>query len=425
MAQTILVIDDEDNMRWVLERAFKKAGYEVLTASRGEEGLRLLALHAVDLVLLDLKMPGMDGLAVLREIRRRTQAVPVLLLTAYATVPTAVAAMQSGATDYLRKPFDLETVLAKVNECLLHQAGADRAEPLESAPVNSPTLDQFVGAAPALERPLAQARTACETLYPVLIGGESGSGRRHLATLIHHQTPATRTGRLVVLDGASLSSALLRQELPPTGKGRWQEALGGSLLLANVDAVPGELWDAVWPHLQAYLRDADHPHGLRLLLTAQSLPAAWSSRLPVLLTVQLPPLRERLADLPLLLAHFVPGSRWSQEVQAILRAYGWPGNVAEFQRVVTQAARAAGDGPVLPHHLPDHLRGASLPAGPYLLPPQGVDLEEVEQGLIRQALALAGGNKSQAARLLGLTRATLIYRMHKYGIQDDEDHTDR
>ncbi|GIV76401.1 response regulator [Litorilinea aerophila] len=420
MARTVLVIDDEENMRWVLERALKKAGYDVLTAGRGEQGLQLLALHPVDLILLDLKMPGMDGLAVLREIRRRTQSVPVLLLTAYATVPTAVAAMQHGATDYLRKPFDLETVLAKINEYLMQQRPGE-----PTARTDGPSFDLFIGADPALERPLAQARSACEHLYPVLVSGEAGSGRRHLATLIHHQTAATRQGRLVVLDGASLSSALLRQELPPTEKGRWQEALGGSLLLANVDAVPDELMEAVWPHLQSFLRDADHPHGLRLLLTAQCLPDVWSSRLPALLTVQLPPLRERLADLPLLLAHFAPQSRWSQEAEAILRAYGWPGNVAEFQRVVTQAARAAGDGPVLPHHLPDHLRGASLPAGPYLLPPQGVDLEEVEQGLIRQALALAGGNKSQAARLLGLTRATLIYRMHKYGIQDDEDPTDR
>ena len=115
MARTILVIDDERNMRWVLERALAKAGYDVVTAERGEQAIQRFARHAVDLVLLDLKMPGMDGMTVLRELRRRDTTVPILLLTAYASVPTAVEALQIGASDYLRKPFDLETVLATIN----------------------------------------------------------------------------------------------------------------------------------------------------------------------------------------------------------------------------------------------------------------------------------------------------------------------
>ena len=125
MARTILVIDDERNMRWVLERALTKAGYDVVTAERGEQGIQQFALYAVDLVLLDLKMPGMDGMTVLRELRRQNRAVPILLLTAYATVPTAVEALRIGANDYLRKPFDVETVLATVNRYLA-EAGETR-----------------------------------------------------------------------------------------------------------------------------------------------------------------------------------------------------------------------------------------------------------------------------------------------------------
>ena len=124
MARTVLVIDDERNMRWVLERALQKAGYDVLTAERGELGLQLFARHRVDLVLLDLKMPGMDGLAVLRELRQRSTSVPILLLTAYATVPTAVEALQLGASDYLRKPFDLESILSQINRFLADQVRA-------------------------------------------------------------------------------------------------------------------------------------------------------------------------------------------------------------------------------------------------------------------------------------------------------------
>ena len=125
MARTILVVDDEENMRWVLKRALEKSGYEVITSSRGDHALKFLASRPVDLVLLDLKMPGMDGISVLRELRQRNVLVPILLLTAYATVPTAVEATKLGATDYLRKPFDLEDVLMRIGRYLY---GEDRPE---------------------------------------------------------------------------------------------------------------------------------------------------------------------------------------------------------------------------------------------------------------------------------------------------------
>lgn len=420
MARSILVIDDEDNMRWVLERSLKKAGYAVLTASRGEEGLQKFALNPVDLVLLDLKMPGMDGLAVLREIRQRSEHVPVLLLTAYATVPTAVEAMQVGATDYLRKPFDLETVLAKVNERLAQQADAVAGE--QTVQARPATFDEFVGAAPTLTRPLNQAQAATEAPYTVVVTGEPGSSRCHLAALIHHNTRATQTGRLVVLDCSALPVAVLRRELPGPGEadggGRWQEALGGSLLLSNVDCLPEALCPDLIPPLSQHLRNRQRPHGLRLLLTAtESLPAVWDPLTETALHIQLPPLREHREDVRLLVAHFAPDVQWSQEALARLEQYPWPGNVAELQRVASQAARASGAGPVQPAHLPAHVRSVPPAAGPFHLPPEGIDLEEVERGLIRQALDLSEGNKTRAARLLGLTRATLLYRLDKYGIE--------
>jgi DNA-binding NtrC family response regulator len=420
MARTILVIDDEDNMRWVMERALKKAGYDVLTASRGEEGLKQFALNPVDLVLLDLKMPGIEGLTVLREIRQRSQTTPVLLLTAYATVPTAVEAMQVGATDYLRKPFDLETVLAKVNERLARKADYQRTDRQRQAQSEPPLLGDFIGASPVLAHPLAQARAATEALYPVLVRGEWGSGRRCLASLIHRHTPQTAQARLVTLDCSALAPALLAYELSLTERGRWQQALGGSLLLANADCLPADLSVDLRPMLQTYLRNHEHPHGLRLLLTASGdLPKEWTPLLNHTLVIALPSLRERPEDLPLLLSHFAPGSEWSQTAINLLEVYDWPGNVAEFQRVASQSVRAARNEPVQPKHLPSHLRPASPIAGPFRLPPEGIDLEEVERGLIQQALEQAGGNKTQAARLLGLTRATLLYRLDKYGIVDE------
>lgn len=146
MPRTILVIDDEQNLRWVLRRALEQTGYEVLTAEGGEQGLSQFARHRVDLVLLDLKLPRMDGLAVLRELRRRNAQVPILLLTAYASIPTAVEALKVGATDYLRKPFDLAAMLAHVER---HLAQQSEARPPDE-PLRQERFGEYIGAAPAL-----------------------------------------------------------------------------------------------------------------------------------------------------------------------------------------------------------------------------------------------------------------------------------
>ncbi len=448
MARTVLVIDDERNMRWVLERALQKAGYDVLTAERGELGLQLFARHRVDLVLLDLKMPGMDGLAVLRELRQRSTSVPILLLTAYATVPTAVEALQLGASDYLRKPFDLESILSQINRFLADQVRATgRQDHVPGNPWGPEArleashswaradFADFIGAAPALSEPLAHARMAAQTDYTVLIQGETGTGRQLLARLIHHSAAPTSGRRLVSIDCARLPKPILEQALLATFAEAvvarpWQQALGGSLLLANIETLDEDFVAPLLCHLGGYLRTPERPYGLRLLLTAAPLggdlpgiPLAdvWSALLTNAISVYLPPLHARREDLPLLLAHFAPQAKWSREVRALLEAYAWPGNVAELQRVVQQAAHLAGDGPVQPHHLPSHLTATTTAIpGIFVLPQDGIDLEQVEQDLLGQALTLAGGNKTHAARLLGMSRATFLYRLEKYGIEDVE-----
>lgn len=427
MPRTILVIDDEQNMRWVLKRALEQAGYEVLTAEGGEQGLSQFARHRVDLVLLDLKMPRMDGLTVLRELRRRNAQIPVLLLTAYASIPTAVEALKVGATDYLRKPFDLEAMLAHIGRHLAQKA--------EAGPPDEPLLQErfgeYIGAAPALLEALARAETATQTTLPVVLKGEAGTGRRHLAHLIHQSSPVTAKGRLIEVNCAHLPEAALALDLlgEPAGDqagGRWQQALGGSLLLSEVASLPPHLQEEAGRHLAAYLCATQRPHGLRLLVTTVGpLPDAWTPLLDMALHIQLPALRDRREDLPLFLAHFAPHATWSREARAWLSGYAWPGNVAELQRVVQQAARAAAGEAVEPQHLPGQLAptSGSASAAIYRLPQEGIDLEQVEQDFIRQALALAQGNKSQAAQLLGISRATLLYRLDKYAIVSTESDT--
>lgn len=426
MPRTILVIDDEQNMRWVLKRALEQAGYEVLSAEGGEQGLNQFARHPVDLVLLDLKMPRMDGLTTLRELRRRNAQIPILLLTAYASIPTAVEALKVGATDYLRKPFDLETMLAHIARHLAQQAEATPSTEL----LRQDRFGDFIGASPALLGVLARAETATQAIHPVVLEGEVGTGRRHLAHLIHQNSPATAKGRLIEINCAYLPEPALELDLlgEPSGDqpgGRWQQALGGSLLLSEVAALPLHLQERVGRHLAAYLCTPQRPHGLRLLLTTTGPVADWAPVLDMALHIFLPALRDRLEDLPLFLAHFAPQATWSREARAWLTGYVWPGNVAELQRVVQQAARLAAGETVEPHHLPGQLAPADGPAsvGAYRIPPEGIDLEQVEQDFIRQALAISQGNKTQAAQILGISRATLLYRLDKYAIATSEPDT--
>ena len=396
MARTILVIDDERNMRWVLERALAKAGYDVVTAERGEQGIQRFARHAVDLVLLDLKMPGMDGMTVLRELRRQNRTVPILLLTAYATVPTAVEALRIGANDYLRKPFDVETVLATIHRYL---ADADDRLTTESVlPSATTALTEFVGVAASLQPALQRAQTAQQMPYPVLFRGEPGSGRRHLARAIHHGSATTAGKRLVELDCANLPPAVLSHELLAEADGdqpggRWQHALGGSLLLSNVEALPDALSRGAVQLLTPYLLSNECPHGLRLLVTSlDPLPEAWHPIADLAFDIVLPPLRARREDIPLLVSQFVPGSEWERDALAWLQQYDWPGNVFELQRVVQQIASLAGDGPVTTAHVPSWLQSPEQAiAGAFVLPPDGINLDEVEEDLIngRKPLPLA------------------------------------
>lgn len=431
MTRRILVIEDEENMRWVLKRALEKSGYQVMTLGRGDQAIKFFASSRVDLVLLDLKMPGMDGISVLRELRQLSTDVPILLLTAYASVPTAVDAIKIGATDYLRKPFDLEDILTRISYYLHRHSAPNRSQ--EIAP-EQPSFHAFIGASPHLHGVLALAKTAAETTYTVIIQGEVGSGRQHMAKLIHQNSEMTSEGSLVAIDCANLPLPLLTQELLDTPNddeqtieervhgGRWQWALGGSLLLANVQALPDGLLNPLVDHLSSYLRTPARPHGLRLFLTCnESLPSVWKPLSAAAIHIEIPPLRQRIDDLSLLLSHFAPDVAWSPEAKYSLAIYDWPGNVGELKHVVQQSALLARSGQVDTAHLPPHILNAvseteTTSTSTMILPPEGIDLEALEKNLIEQALTIAKGNKAHAARLLGLTRATLLYRIDKHGL---------
>jgi DNA-binding NtrC family response regulator len=413
--RSILIIDDEPNMRWVLGRALEQAGYIVCAAGSGDEGLAALTNAPTDLVLLDLKLKGEDGLVVLRRLRERWPDLVVMLLTAYGTVATAVEAMQLGAADFLRKPFDVEEITFKVARALERRAMQQELARLALTQRTSPAFEALIGESPAWQRLLAQALTVAQSDGHAVLIGEAGSGRGTLAWTIHGAS-ARAAAPFVTFDVRVFHPAAQREGLFGTdgGGGAWGAAGSGTLLVRGIEAA-----DEIASRLAEAVVRSNTQHGPRLLVAIceeANLSEALRIRLP--LRLDIPPLRERLGDMLSLAHHFIGGRAITSAALRLLQQYSWPENVAELRAVVLGARQLAGDSPIDLVHLPAHLCWATEHKGDTLfrLPPEGVSLEAVEQGLIRQALVQAHGNKTRAAELLGLTRHTLLYRMEKYGI---------
>ena len=417
MTRTVLIIDDEPNMRWVLGRALEQAGYSVHGATGGDEANHLLMREPIELVLLDLKLKGEDGLTVLRRLRERVPELVVIILTAYGTVPAAVEAMQLGAADFLRKPFDVEEVTFKIARALERRTMQQELARL-SAQRRFPAFDALVGAAAIWQRVIAQAQQAALTNYHVLVVGERGSGRTTLARAMHgassgHAAPLVELD-LQLYPQRAQAAALFGKD---GHGGAWVEAGGGSLLLRDI-AEATTVHEALGERLGGATGI-----GPRLLLIepqTETMPEAIKSHIPI--HIYVPPLRARMGDVLLLARHFGGERPILPQAAEYLEQYDWPENVAELRGVIERAARLADDAPIDSTHLPVELRLAPerLSQSGIHLPQDGINLEQVEQELIRQALDRARGNKSKAAELLGLTRSTLLYRLEKYGIAAPE-----
>ncbi|MCG8348933.1 MAG: response regulator [Chloroflexales bacterium] len=409
----VLVVDDEPNMRWVLQEALTKAGHAPHTAGSGSEALALLANTPIDLVILDLKLKGIDGLATLQAMHQRWPEVVVIILTAYGTVATAVTALQSGAADYLRKPFDVEEILFKITRALERQMLQQEIQRLRSK-----TPDLPPGSHLAWRRVVEVAAEAIRQDFDLRLIGESGSGRATIARYAHAAGPR-RKAPLVELDLETLPAEQQASILEGSSEqdGAWAKAGQGALLLRHLHALSLNGAAALARLVQ---RRTDQQHG-PLLLTTE--PADYR---PPQLTVpenrrraevRVPPLREHLDDLLLLAQFWLGDTAIAPAASNALHAYSWPGNIAELRGVLERAAALAHGAPIEERHLSANVCAAPLANEVIRLPPEGLNLETVEVALIRQALVLAGGNKSRAAELLGLTRHTLLYRLEKYSIE--------
>ncbi|WP_027719008.1 sigma-54-dependent transcriptional regulator [Desulfovirgula thermocuniculi] len=449
MVPKILIIDDEEHLCWALSKALQQEGYHVLTTTSPHEGLEIIRDKQPSLVILDLKMPEMDGIEVLRRAKEMQPQLPVIILTAHGTVETAIEAMKIGAADYLTKPFDLDELKIVIKQNLLITRLTTEVNFLRAELTKRYQRNMLVGNSPAIQEVIKLIDRVANSNATVLITGESGTGKEVAAITIHQKSPR-RNGPFVAINCAALPEQLLESELFGHEKGaftgatsrklgRFELADGGTIFLDEIAEMPLSMQAKLLRVLQemAFERvggtETIRVNVRVIAATNRDLTQAIKKglfredlyyRLNVF-RLHMPPLRERKEDIPLLANHFLEKlrstyfvHRISPEAMEMLCNYHWPGNIRELQNVIERAAIICQGSEILPEHLPKELHESYYRPKELVInfPDEGISLEEVEKELIAKALQKSGGNQTRAAQLLGITRSALIYRAQKYGL---------
>jgi two-component system response regulator HydG len=450
----ILVVEDNATLRGGVSFALRAAGSDVEEAASGEEALSRIhdaGCEPFDVVLTDLRLPGADGLAVLRAARERDARTSVLLMTAFGSIETAVEAMRSGAFDFVQKPVDLEQIELRVARAIEHRRLLAEVTELRASLSAQRAAQEIVGDSAALRAAVDLALRVAPTRSTVLITGETGTGKELIASLIHRSSPRA-DGPLVKVNCAALPETLLESELfghergAFTGAdrqriGRFEQASGGTLFLDEV----GDMSPAIQAKLLRVLQDQEFQRlgGTRVLRTDARLVSATNQDLAAriregsfredlffrlnVIRIHLPPLRERPDDLLALAHHFLgcfaretgrPVRGFSDEALARIRNHAWPGNVRELhntlQRGVLLAEGARID--VADLALPAAGEEERGPGWRPELPPGGMPLRELEREFVLEALRRSRFLQKDAARLLGISRRKLNYMIRRMGI---------
>ncbi len=454
---TVLVVDDEKNTREGLGRALRR-DYEVVLAESADAAIQTLGERPVDVMLSDVRMPGMDGLGLLREARRLHPDLVVIMLTAYGSVETAVEAMKVGAADFLTKPVNLDHLDITISKAVRQRALESENRALKSRLDSKFGLENIVGSSPAMERLFDIVRQAAPTQATVLIEGASGTGKELVAQAIHRLS-ARAAGPFVAVHCAALSSSLLESELfghekgAFTGavvqrKGRFEMAHGGTLFLDEIS----EIEPSVQVKLLRVLEErrfervggvdtvdvdiriiAATNRDLRKYVEEGKFREDLFYRLDVV-EIKMPPLKERGGDIALLCNRFMkefaevnarPVSRIAPEAAAILQAYSWPGNVRELRNTIEKMVVLARGDTLAVEDVPANIRDearlngvSGVSAAPAPAPAADFapteSLAEVEKRKILAALDAAGGNRSKAAIALGISRRTLHRKLNEW-----------
>jgi two-component system NtrC family response regulator len=446
---SILLIDDDESLRRVMEFSLTEAGYAVRAVAGGEEGLRLFEKDPFDAVVTDITMPGMSGMEVLRQVRERDARIPVIIITAYGTIESAVEAMKQGAFDYITKPFNRDELRITLEKALRMRRLEHENVELRAEIKGRYRFEEIVGTSEKVREVLETAGRVASSDASVLITGESGTGKELLARGIHYSSPRAN-GPFVAVNCAAIPETLIESELfghvkgAFTGairdkEGKFELADGGTLFLDEIGELRVDLQSKILRALQE--KTVDRVGGSRPVPVDARVIAATNRdieravkdgkfrediyyRLSVI-TLHMPPLRERKEDIPILAEHFLKKYNKSEPVTLspdtleALKAYGWPGNVRELENVIQRASVLRRGNEITRAELPDKLTKEERGVEDIILnlPEEGISLEELEKSLIIKALEKHKGNQTRAAEYLGITRPTLIYRMEKYGLK--------
>ena len=451
MIPTILLVEDDTSLRRIMQLRLEGGAYSVICVSSAEEALLALERQPFQLVVSDLMMPGQSGLDLLRRVKADYPETPVILLTAYGSVESAVEAMKCGALDYLTKPVEQTDLLMTVARALETQQLREEVKTLRSSVSAKYGFENIIGRSPNLLYVLDVAGRAAQSEATVLINGETGTGKELLAKAIHFNSPR-RERPFVAINCGAIPRDLLESELfghvkgSFTGaiahkKGRIETAHGGTLFLDEIGEMPGELQVKLLRVIQD--REIEKLGATEPLRVDVRVVAATHRNLAVMIEdgtfredlyyrlavipLELPPLRERACDVPDLVNFFFdrarqrvnrPGLVMPLTLMPYFVGYRWPGNIRELENIMERITVLARANEITLADLPPQIAavGSSPSAMQLDLPSTGISLENVEKELILKALEKCDWNQTHAAKYLDISRKTLIYRMEKHGL---------
>ena len=453
MSRSVLVVDDEKLVRWSLRESLREKGYEVSMAESGEEALLLAKKHSFDAVLLDIRLPDMDGLDVLKGIKEVEGDLMVIVMTAYSDVQTAVMAMKAGAYDYIDKPFELEELKILIQKALETQSLKNEIRRLRRQGGDEHRGIDIYGNSPLVRNVIELIEMISQTpKTSVLIQGESGTGKELAANAIHYRSKRVNKP-LMKINCSAIPENLLETELfgyekgaftdaKGTKKGLFELANGGTIFLDEISEMKSYLQTKLLRVLesQSFMRVggekelnvdvriiASTNRDLSSMVNAGEFRKDLYYRLKVMV-IEMPPLRERGEDIPLLANLFIEenNKELGKNVTGILEPakeyllnYQWPGNVRELKNIIERAMILSNGTEILPDHLPIELRKSHMESGEdRTTGTEDLALENVERKHIRDVLLMMEGNKSKAAKVLGISRSTLREKLKKYSLAE-------
>ena len=452
---SILVVDDEDIMREILEKLLTREGYHVRVAASGEEGLEFARSFPFDAVIVDVMMPGMDGLTLLEELKKLDDELPILMVTAFASVETAIAAMKRGAFDYITKPFKNDEVLIVVRNAVeRRQLVAENAALRQNLQAQYQRFAAIIGRSPRMKQVFDLIIQASPSRSTILITGESGTGKELVARAIHSESPRAERA-FVTVNSGNLPPDLLESTLFGHVKGAFTGAIypkkglcdladKGSIFFDEIGNIPPDTQAKLLRVMQE--REFMRLGGMETIKVDVRIIAATNCDLRQMvedgrfredlfyrlhvININLPPLRERKDDIPYLAQHFLekfgvennrPDLELTPEALDLMMDYDWPGNVRELENVMERAVVLSSGPRIGPDLIPDHVRTAPVFHIPrFVVPPEGISFKDVitnvEKRLIESTVEAAGGVQKRAAELLKIKPTTLNEMIKRHDI---------